>query len=80
VSEETDSDRAALGATMLARIESDGVGSPTHEKAITQALNAIHEVQEVIIENGATHVTGKERSELAIDTALGAKWTGYYLA
>jgi copper chaperone CopZ len=57
VTEETDKDRAALDATMVARIESEGVGSPTHEKAITDALNAIDGVQEVIIENGAIHVT-----------------------
>ena len=61
-------------ATILARIESESVGSPTHEKAITEVLNAINGVQEVIIENGATHVTAKERSELPIDAALGAKW------
>jgi copper chaperone CopZ len=57
VSEETDKDRAALGATMIARIESEGVGSSSHEKAITDALNAIDGVQEVNIENGAIHVT-----------------------
>jgi copper chaperone CopZ len=57
VSEETDKDRATLGATMVARIESEGLGSPTHEKAITDALNAIDGIQEVIIENGAIHVT-----------------------
>jgi phage regulator Rha-like protein len=32
------------------------VGSPTHEKAITDALNAIDWVQEMSIENGAIHV------------------------
>ena len=42
---------------MVARIESEGLGSPTHEKTITDALNAIGGVQEVIIENGAIHVT-----------------------
>jgi len=57
VSEETDKDRAALRATMVTRIESEGVGSSTHEKAITDALNAIDGVQDVIIENGAIHVT-----------------------
>jgi copper chaperone CopZ len=57
VSEETDKGRAALEATMVARIESEGLGSPTHEKTITDALNAIGGVQEVIIENGAIHVT-----------------------
>jgi copper chaperone CopZ len=57
VSEQTDKDRTALGATMVARIESEGVGSSTHEKAITDALNAIDGVQEVNIENGAIHVT-----------------------
>jgi copper chaperone CopZ len=57
VSEEADKDRAALGATMVARIESEGVGSSTQEKAITDALNAIDGVQEVRIENGAIHVT-----------------------
>jgi copper chaperone CopZ len=57
VSEETDKNWAALFATMLARIESEGVGSPTHEKAITNALNTIGGVQEVSIENGAIHVT-----------------------
>ena len=35
MSEETDKNWAALVATMVARIESEGVGSPTHEKAIT---------------------------------------------
>ena len=57
MSDETDKDRTALGATMVARIESEGVGSSTHEKAITDALDAIDGVQEVIIENGAIHVT-----------------------
>jgi copper chaperone CopZ len=57
VSEETDKDWAALVATMMARIESEGVGSPTSKKAITDALNAIDGVQEVSIENGAIHVT-----------------------
>ena len=57
MSEETDKDRAALGVTMVARIESEGVGSPTHEKAITDALNTIQGVQEVSIANGAIHVT-----------------------
>lgn len=57
MSKETDKDRAALGATMVARIESEGVGSPTHEKAITDALNAIDGVHEVKIASGAIHVT-----------------------
>jgi copper chaperone CopZ len=57
VSEETDKDRAALGATTVARIESEGLESPTHEKAITDALNAIDGVQEVSIQSGAIHVT-----------------------
>lgn len=57
MSEETDRDRAALDATMVSRIESEGLGSPTHEKAITDALNTIDGVQKVIIENGAIHVT-----------------------
>jgi copper chaperone CopZ len=57
VSEEVDKDRAALDATMVARIKSEGVGSSTQEKAITDALNAIDGVQEVNIENGAIHVT-----------------------
>jgi len=57
VSEETDKNWAALVATMVARIESDGVGSPTHEKTITDALNTIDGVQEVSIETGAIHVT-----------------------
>jgi copper chaperone CopZ len=57
VSEETDKDRGALGATMVARIESEGVGSPTHEKAITDALNAIEGVHDVKIASGAIHVT-----------------------
>ena len=42
---------------MMARIESEGVGSPTHEKAITEALDTIDGVQEVSIDNGAIHVT-----------------------
>ena len=57
MSEETNKNWAALVATMVARIESEGVGSPTHEKAITGALNAIDGVEEVSIENGAIHVT-----------------------
>ena len=57
MSEETAKNWAALVATMVARIESEGVGSPTHEKTITDALNAIDGVQEVNIENGAIHVT-----------------------
>ena len=47
MNEATDKDWAALVATMVARIESEGVGSPTSEKAITDALNAIDGVQEV---------------------------------
>ena len=57
MSEETDKGWAALVATMVARIESEGLGSPTREKAITDALNAIDGVQEVSIENGAIDVT-----------------------
>jgi copper chaperone CopZ len=57
VREETDKDRAALGATVVARIESEGLGSPTHEKAITDALNAIDGIHEVKIASGAIHVT-----------------------
>jgi copper chaperone CopZ len=57
VSEETDKNWAALVATMVACIESEGVGSPTHEKAITDTLDAIDGVEEVSIENGAIHVT-----------------------
>jgi copper chaperone CopZ len=57
VSEETDEGWAALVATMVARIESDGVGSPTNEKAITDALDSIDGVEEVNMENGAIHVT-----------------------
>ena len=57
MSEETDKNWAALVATMVARIKSEGVGSPIHEKAITDALNTIDGVQEVSIENGAIHVT-----------------------
>jgi copper chaperone CopZ len=57
VSEETDKNWAALVAIMVARVESEGVGSPTHEKAITDAVNALGGVEEVSIENGAIHVT-----------------------
>ncbi len=57
MSEETAKNWAALVASMVARIESEGVGSPTHEKAITNALNTIGGVQEMSIENGAIHVT-----------------------
>src|SRR5437016_9079018 len=42
---------------MVARIESEGVGSSTREKAIMDPLNVIDGVQEVIIENDAIHVT-----------------------
>ena len=57
MSEETDKNWAALVATMVARIESEGVGSPTNEKAITDALDTIGGVQDVSMENGAIHVT-----------------------
>jgi len=57
VSEETDKNWAALVTTMVARIESEGVGSPADEKTITDALNTIDGIQEVSIENGAIHVT-----------------------
>lgn len=57
MSEETARNWAALVATMAARIESEGVGSPTHEKAITDAVNAIDGIEEVSIEHGAIHVT-----------------------
>jgi hypothetical protein len=54
---ETDKNWAALVATMVARIESDGVGSPTREKLTNDVLNAIEGVEEVSIEHGAIHVT-----------------------
>ena len=57
MNEEADEGWAALVATMVARIESDGVGSPTHEKAITDALDSIDGVEEVSMANGAIHVT-----------------------
>ncbi len=57
MSEVADKNWAALVATMVARIESDGVGSPTHEKAITDALDSIDGIEEVSIEHGAIHVT-----------------------
>jgi copper chaperone CopZ len=57
MSEQTEKSWAALVATMVARIESEGLGSPTREKAITDALNGIDGVQEVSIENGAIDVT-----------------------
>ena len=57
MSEETDKNWAALVATMVASIESEGVDSPAHEKTITDALNTIDGVQEVSIENRAIHVT-----------------------
>ncbi len=53
MSEETDKNWGALVATMVARIESEGVGSPTHEKAMTDALDSIDGVEEVSIEHGA---------------------------
>ncbi|HEY4283285.1 MAG TPA: heavy-metal-associated domain-containing protein [Chthoniobacterales bacterium] len=55
--EQEDQHQKVLGATMVARIESKGVGSPTHEKAITDALNAIDGIQEVKVATGAIHVT-----------------------
>ena len=54
---ETDKNWAALVATMVAPIESEGVGSLTNEKAITDALDTIGGVQDVSMENGAIHVT-----------------------
>jgi copper chaperone CopZ len=57
VSEEKDQGQAALGATMVARIESKDIGSPIHEKAITDALNTIDGVHDVKIATGAIHVT-----------------------
>jgi len=54
---QTDKNWVALVATMVARVESEGVGSPTHEKAITDAVNALDGVEELSIENGAIHVT-----------------------
>ncbi len=56
MSEEMDKNWAALVATMVARIESEGVGSPVHEKTISDALNTIDGVQEVSIAHGAIHV------------------------
>jgi len=57
VSEETDQGQAELTTNMVARIESDGVGSPVRERAITDALSAIDGVSEVRIATGAIHVT-----------------------
>jgi copper chaperone CopZ len=57
VSEGPGKNWAPLVATMVARIESEGVGSPADEKKITDALNMIDGIQEVSIENGAIHVT-----------------------
>ncbi|HEX4697176.1 MAG TPA: heavy-metal-associated domain-containing protein [Candidatus Udaeobacter sp.] len=59
---------------MVARIESEGLGSPAHEKAITDALNAIEGVEEVIIQNGAIHVTydALQTTEKKIEEAIRA--------
>ncbi|PYK42315.1 MAG: hypothetical protein DME46_11345 [Verrucomicrobia bacterium] len=57
MSEETDQGQAELTTNMVARIESDGVGSPVRERAITDALSAIDGVSEVRIATGAIHVT-----------------------
>ncbi len=57
MSETVDEGVAALNATMEARIESEGVGSATDEKTITDALNAIEGVHEVKIAKGAIFVT-----------------------
>jgi len=57
VSEDKNNAKAALAATMVARIESDSIGFPTHEKAITEALMAIEGVCDVKIATGAIHVT-----------------------
>jgi copper chaperone CopZ len=57
VSEAADEGRAALDATMEARIESEGVGSVTREKAITDALDAIEGVHKVKIAKEAIFVT-----------------------
>ena len=57
MSETADEGRASLDATMEARIESEGVGSATDEKAISDALNAIDGVHKVKIAKGAIFVT-----------------------
>ena len=57
MSEAADKGQAALDATMEARIESEGVGSVTDEKAITDALNAIQGVHKVKIAKKAIFVT-----------------------
>ena len=57
MNEAADEGAMALDATMEARIESEGVGSATHEKAIADALNAIEGVHKVKIAKGAIYVT-----------------------
>ena len=78
MSEETDKNWAALVATMVARIESEGAGSPAHEKTITDALNTIDGVQEVSTENGAIYVTYDplQTTEKRIEDSIRASGNG----
>ena len=75
---QTDKNWEALVATMVARVESEGVGSPTHEKAITDAVNALDGVEEVSIENGAIHVTYDplQTTEKKIEESIRASGNG----
>ncbi len=57
MSEQTDKGWAALVATMVTRIETESLGLPGREKAITDALSAIDGVQEVSMDNGAIDIT-----------------------
>jgi copper chaperone CopZ len=57
MNEEKHWETAALGKTMVARIEIEEIGIAANEKEMTDAVTALPGVREVKIENGAMHVT-----------------------
>src|SRR5947207_1186578 len=57
MNEEKHWETAALGETMVARIEIEEIGIAANEKEMTDAVTALPGVREVKIENGAMHVT-----------------------
>ena len=55
--EEKGQETAALGETMVVRIEIEEIGVAANEKEMTDAVTALPGVREVKIENGAMYVT-----------------------
>jgi len=57
VKEQSDHADSTLSETMVARIEIQQLGDPSHQKEITDAVEALDGVIELKIEKGALHVS-----------------------